>query len=240
MNKEVRELTIAANHSSSPRKKIRAILTGATGMVGEGVLHECLNHSDVERVLVINRKPCGVIHPKLTEIVQPDLFDLSSIESQLSGYNACFFCLGVSSVGMNEAEYSRITYDLTLYIANLLSNLNPEMVFCYVTAGGTDSTEQGKSMWARVKGKTENDLLQLPFKGAYMFRPGYIHPTKGLNNFHRYYAALSWLYPVLRPIFPKYVITLKELGKAMIHIVNDGYERPILESKDMAKAAQLK
>jgi uncharacterized protein YbjT (DUF2867 family) len=231
-------MTMSTNNQL-PRKKIRAIITGATGMVGEGVLHESLNHSDVERVLVINRKPCGVTHPKLTEIVQPNLFDLSSIESQLSDYNACFFCLGVSSVGMSEAEYSRITYDLTLYIANLLSGLNPEMVFCYVTAGGTDNTEQGKSMWARVKGKTENHLLQLPFKGAYMFRPGYIHPTKGLKNVHRYYAVLSWLYPVLRPIFPKHVITLRELGKAMIHIVNDGFETSILESKDMAKAAKL-
>ncbi|MGO4346605.1 epimerase [Paenibacillus sp. MCAF9] len=222
------------------RKKVRAIITGSTGMVGEGVLHECLNHSEVEQVLVINRKPCGVTHPKLTEIILPDLFDLSSIESRLSGYNACFFCLGVSSVGMKEAEYSRITYGLTLYIANLLSKLNTDMTFCYVTAGGTDSTEQGKSMWARVKGKTENDLLKLPFKGAYMFRPGYIHPTKGLKNVHRFYGLLTWLYPALRPIFPKHVITLRELGIAMIHIVNEGYETSILESKDMAKAAKLK
>ncbi|NHN29079.1 NAD-dependent epimerase/dehydratase family protein [Paenibacillus agricola] len=218
--------------------KINVIITGATGMVGEGVLHECLLHADVERILVINRKPCGVQHPKLTEIVHPDLFDLSSIESQLEGYNACFFCLGVSSVGMDEAKYSRITYDLTLYIAGLVSSVNPGMVFCYVTGTGTDSTEQGKSMWARVKGKTENQLLKLPFKRAYMFRPGYIHPIKGLKNMHRYYAAFTWLYPVLRRLLPKHVITLSELGKAMIDLVNHEYESNILESKDMVKIAQ--
>ena len=220
--------------------KIRAVLTGATGMVGEGVLHECLNHPYVEQVLVLTRRPCGVTHPKLTEIVLSDLFDLSAIESQLSGYNACFFCLGVSSIGMSKAEYSRITYDLTMYAAGLLSGLNPDMVFCYVTAEGTDRTEQGKSRWARVKGRTENHLLQLPFKGAYMFRPGYIQPTKGLKNAHRFYAAITWMYPVLRRFFPKHVITLSELGRAMIHIVNRGYPASVLESSDMAKAAQLK
>ncbi|MFX3635931.1 MAG: NAD-dependent epimerase/dehydratase family protein [Candidatus Pristimantibacillus sp.] len=214
-------------------KKISVIITGATGMVGEGVLHECLIHPDVERILLINRRPCGLSHPKLKEIVQADLFDLSSVESQLSDYQACFYCLGVSSVGMSEAEYSRITYDLTLYVAGLLSRLNPEMVFCYVTGEGTDQTEQGKSMWARVKGRTENHLLQLPFKRAYMFRPGYIHPIKGLNNAHRYYAVLSWIYPILRRLMPKYVISLSELGRAMITLVNEGYEASILTSKDM-------
>lgn len=159
------------------REKIRAILTGATGMVGEGVLHECLMHPDVERVLVINRKPCGLSHPKLTEIVHQDFFDLSPIESRLADYNACFFCLGVSSIGMSEEQYNRLSYDLTLSIADLLCSRNPDMVFCYVSGSGTDSTERGKSMWARVKGRTENHLLQLPFKRAYMFRPGYIHPT---------------------------------------------------------------
>jgi uncharacterized protein YbjT (DUF2867 family) len=220
------------------KKKLKVILTGATGMVGEGVLHECLNHPDVEQVLIINRKPSGVTNAKLTEIVHADLFDLASIESWLNGYNACFYCLGVSSVGMNESAYSRITYDLTLYIAGLLVRINPEMVFCYVTAGGTDRTEQGRSMWARVKGKTENDLLKLPFKSAYMFRPGYIHPTKGLKNAHRFYAAFTWMYPVLRLVLPKHVITLGELGRAMIHIVDRGYESSILESRDMAKVAQ--
>ena len=218
--------------------KIRAIITGVTGMVGEGVLHESLQHPDVERVLVINRKPCGVSHPKLLEVIHNDFFDLSAIEPLLSNYNACFFCLGVSSVGLKEAEYARLSYDLTLHMATILSSLNADMVFCYVSGTGTDSTEQGKSMWARVKGKTENHLLQLPFKKAYMFRPGYIHPTKGLKNTHKYYAALTWLYPVLRRFFPNVAVSLKELGIAMIHTVNIGYDRSILESKDISKLAK--
>jgi hypothetical protein len=218
--------------------KIRAIITGVTGMVGEGVLHECLQHPDVERILVINRKPCGVSHPKLSEIVHSNFLDLSAIEPQLSSYNACFFCLGVSSIGLKEAEYARLTYDLTLHMASLLSSLNPDMVFCYVSGAGTDSTEQGKSMWARVKGKTENHLLQLPFKKAYMFRPGYIHPTKGLKNTHKYYFALTWLYPILRRFFPNVAVSLKELGIAMIYTVTKGYDRSILESKDIIKLAK--
>ncbi|MCA0753885.1 NAD-dependent epimerase/dehydratase family protein [Paenibacillus sp. N4] len=217
---------------------MRVIITGATGMVGEGVLHECLLNPDVERVLVVNRTPCGVSHAKLSEIVHGDLFDLSELEPQLRGFDACFFCLGVSSVGMSEQAYSRVTYDLTLYVAELLAKLNPEMVFCYVTGSGTDSTEQGRSMWARVKGRTENRLLQLPFKRAYMFRPGYIHPIKGLKNTHGYYKALSWMYPALRLLLPKHVITLKELGRAMINSVTTDYESSILESKDIAKLAK--
>jgi hypothetical protein len=218
--------------------KIRAIITGVTGMVGEGVLHECLQHPDVERVLVINRKPCGVSHPKLLEIIHKDFFDLSAIEPELSNYNACFFCLGVSSVGLKEAEYTRLSYDLTLHMAEILSSLNSDMVFCYVSGTGTDSTEQGKSMWARVKGKTENQLLKLPFRKAYMFRPGYIHPTKGLKNTHKFYAAITWLYPVLRRFFPNAAVSLKELGAAMINTVNIGYDRSILECKDIIKLAK--
>lgn len=207
-------------------------------MVGEGVLYECLQHPDVESVLVVNRKPCGVTHPKLTEIIHSDFYDLSPIESRLAGYNACFFCLGVSSVGMKEEEYSRKTYDLTIHMAERLAGLNPDMVFCYVSGVGTDSTEKGKSMWARVKGRTENRLLRLPFRRAYMFRPGYIHPTKGLNNTHRYYAAMTWLYPLLRRVWPGSVITLREVGKAMIHSVTRGYDDAILHSKDIAKLAR--
>jgi hypothetical protein len=219
--------------------KIRAILTGATGMVGEGVLHECLKHPSVEEVLVINRKPCGVSHPKLKEIIHSDFLDLSAIESQLNHYNACFFCLGVSSVGKKQAEYERLTYDLTMHMANILSRLNPDMVFCYVTGSGTDSTEQGRSMWARVKGRTENSLLKLPFRAAYMFRPAYMHPTKGLKNVHSVYFIFSWLYPVLRRLMPKYVITLRELGIAMINAVNKGYDQPILESRDIVELAKI-
>ena len=166
--------------------KIRSIILGSTGMVGEGVLHECLKSPGVESVLVINRRPCGMVHEKLTEIIHPDFHDFSSIKDQLSGYNACYFCMGVSSLGMKEADYNRVTYDLTLHVANTLVKINPEMTFCYVSGAGTDSSEQGRSMWARVKGKTENDLLKLPFNAAYMFRPGYIQPIKGLKNTYKF------------------------------------------------------
>lgn len=225
---------------TSTRSKIRAIITGTTGMVGEGVLNECLMHPEVEQVLVINRNPCGISHPKLIEVLHSNFFDLSTIEPQLINYNACFFCLGVSSVGMKEEEYQRVTHDLTLHVASLLSGLNPEMVFCYVSGDGTDSTERGRSMWARIKGRTENDLLRLPFKRAFMFRPGYIHPTKGLKRTHNYYRALSWLYPVARQLIPNHVISLRELGVAMIHTVNTGYDQSILECKDIARLALTK
>jgi len=218
--------------------KIRAIITGTTGMVGEGVLHECLLHPDVEHVLVINRKPCGVSHPKLKEIIHSDFYNLSSIENQLTDYNACFFCLGVTSVGLKEEQYHRLTYDLTVHVAETLSTLNKNMTFCYVSGAGTDSTEKGKSMWARVKGATENKLMRLSFRKAYMFRPGYMHPTKGLKNTLKYYRAFSWMYPVLRALFPNFVSTLQELGLAMINTVNKGYDKSILEVKDIVKLAK--
>ena len=213
--------------------KINAIITGATGMVGEGVLNESLIHPDVEKVLVINRKPCGVIHPKLTEVLHTDFFDLSPVTEHLKGYNACFFCLGVSSVGMNKEKYYSLTYTLTMHMADLLSKLNNEMIFCYISGSGTDSSEKGRINWARVKGKTENDLMKLPFKKAYSFRPGFMLPTKGLKNSHSFYTGFNLLYPVLRLILPNYVSTLKELGLAMINSVLKGYEKPILEVKDI-------
>lgn len=218
--------------------KIRAIITGATGMVGEGVLHECLQNPDVEQVLVINRKPGGVTHDKLREIIHADFFNLTPIESQLTGYNACFFCLGVSSVGMNETEYRRLTYDLTLHAAQLLARLNPDMTFCYVSGAGTDSSEQGRSMWARVKGTTENALLRLPFKKAYMFRPGFMKPTPGLKNANEYYAYINWLYPIGRALYPAGFSTLQELARAMIKSASVGYEKSILEVKDFVMLAK--
>jgi uncharacterized protein YbjT (DUF2867 family) len=213
--------------------KIKAIILGATGMVGEGVLHESLNHPQVESVLVVNRRPCGVIHEKLKEIIHQDFFDFASIEDQLSGYNACYFCMGVSSVGMREDEYHRITYDLTLNIASLLQKNNPDMTFCYVSGAGTDGTEQGRSKWARVKGKTENDLLKLGFNDAYMFRPGYIQPIKGLKNTYKIYKVIGPFYPVLKALFPKYVVTLEELGWAMIQVVLNGSDNKVLECSDI-------
>lgn len=217
--------------------KIKAIITGATGMVGEGVLHECLLHPDVEFVLVINRKPCGVKNNKLKEIIHKDFFDLSEIENQLTGYNACCFCAGVSSVGKKESEYKKITYDLTMNFAETLVKLNSEMIFCYVSGVGTDSSEKGKSMWARVKGKTENDLLKLPFKDAYMFRPGYIHPIRGLKNTYTIYKMFSPLYPIIKLFFSKYVVTQKQLGIAMINVTLIGSEIKILNCPDIAGLA---
>ncbi len=217
--------------------KIRAIVTGATGMVGEGVLHECLQSPEVEAVLIVNRKPSGITHPKLTEIIHSDFFNLSAIANQLAGYNACFFCLGVSSVGMNEADYTKMTYTLTMHFAETVSKANKDMVFCYVSGSATDSTEKGKSMWARVKGKTENDLMKLPFKKVYNFRPGYMHPTPGLKNTLKYYKYVSWMYPFFRATMRGFVSTLAELGKAMVNTVNKGPENPILEVKDIVALA---
>ncbi len=220
-------------------EKIRAIVTGATGMVGEGVLHECLLHPDVESVLIINRRPSGMNHPKLKEIIHPDFFDFSSIEEQLKGYNACFFCLGVSSIGMKVAEYKKITYDLTMHVAQTLSKLNPDMVFCYISGSGTDSTEKGRLMWARVKGKTENDLMKLPFKAVYAFRPGFLKSTKGLKNTLPAYKYFAWLYPLMRPLFPAMLGTLHELGLAMINSIKYGFPKKVLEVKDIRRLSGI-
>ncbi len=215
----------------------KAIITGATGMVGEGVLLECLSHPNVEQVLVINRKPVGVSHPKLREIIHTDFFNLSPIEEQLSGYNACFFCLGVSSVGISKEEYKHITFDLTLNVAQVLAKLNPEMTFCYVTGAGTDSSEQGGMAWARVKGATENALMRL-FKQAYMFRPGFMKATPGQKNIKSYYKYFEWLYPIGRALYPAGFCTLQEVGLAMINAASKGYPKQILEVKDIVKLAK--
>ena len=206
-------------------------------MVGEGVLHESLNHPEVESVLVINRKPCGITHDKLKEIIHQNFHDFSTIEDQLTGYNACYFCMGVSSFGMKEADYRRITYNLTMHVAIILVKNNPGMTFCYVSGVGTDSTEKGRSMWARVKGKTENDLMKLPFKGSYMFRPGYIQPTAGLKNAYKIYKIAGPLYPIWNTFFPNYVCTLEQLGLAMINSVLKGSDLQVLEVKDIRKFA---
>ena len=216
---------------------IKAIIFGATGMVGEGVLHEALKDPSVESVLVIGRRPCNVSHPKLREILHADFYDYSGIEKQLTGYNACFFCLGVTSIGKNEQEYIRLTYDLTMAAARALVRWNPEMVFCYVSGMGTDSSEHGRSMWARVKGKTENDLMKLPFKAVYAYRPGFIRSTPGLKNTLTLAKPLAPLYPILRTLLPKYVCTLEDVGRSMIRVVQHGYPRDILECEDIARSA---
>ncbi len=217
--------------------KLNVILTGATGMVGEGVLHESLNHRDVKSVLVINRKKCNVEHPKIKEIIIDNFYDLSSIENQLLGYNACFFCLGTTSIGKSEELYSKITFELTRTFADTLVKLNPEMTFCYVSGSGTDTSEKGKLMWARVKGKTESYLLSL-FPKAYMFRPGLIIPTKGLKNTLRPYKILSPLIPIIKLIIPNFICSLKEIGVAMINSSTKGFNKNILEVKDIKILAQ--
>ena len=225
--------------------KLKVIITGATGMVGEGVLHECLKHADVEKVLVITRKPCGYSHPKLTEIVHDNFFNITSLDDKLKGYNACYFCLGVTSLGKNEAEYTKLTYTLTLNFATTLAMLNPDMTFCYISGAGTDSTEKGRTMWARVKGKTENDLMKLSFKQVYNFRPfGIIPflPLKPSQTYYKTYKYLGWLFSLMKVITPNYVITLKDLAAAMINSSLIGYSRNNLEVKDikiLAKATPL-
>ncbi len=214
-------------------QKINLVITGVTGMVGEGVLHECLDHDSIESVLVLGRRPCAITHPKLKEIVHSDFLDLSSIASRLVNYNACFFCLGVSSVGLKEPEYSRLTYDLTMHVADTLARNNPELTFCYVSGAGTDSSEKGRLMWARVKGKTENDLKKLPFKSVFNFRPGVIEPTPGLKNTLPAYKWVGWLIPVIRFLLPNYISSLKDLGLAMINCVMLGYEKDTLEVRDI-------
>lgn len=214
-------------------KPIKVIVTGATGMVGEGVLHECLQHPMVTEVLIVNRRSLGLDHPKLKEIIHKDFFDVSPIETQIKGYDACFFCLGVSSVGMKEPDYYKLTYTLTLGFAETLARLNPDMTFEYISGASTDSTEKGRMMWARVKGKTENDLAKLPFKREYNFRPGYMHPTPGLKNTNKYYKYITWLYPILKRLTPNSVSTLSDMGKAMINAALYGYEKQILEVKDI-------
>jgi hypothetical protein len=218
--------------------KINVIITGATGMVGEGALMESLLHPDVEKVLVINRKPCGITHPKLTEIIHKDFFNISPIADRLKGYNACFFCLGVSSVGMKEGLYYSLTYTLTMHVAEILSQQNSDMTFCYISGAATDSTEKGRLNWARVKGKTENDLMKLPFKKAFAFRPGFLEPSKDAKNIKPVFKVLLVLIPLVKLLSPNTVTTLKELGLAMIKSASTGYEKPILEVSDIKALAK--
>jgi uncharacterized protein YbjT (DUF2867 family) len=216
---------------------LRVILTGATGMVGEGVLHECLLSPEVESVLLVSRKSSGMQHPKIKEIIHADFLDRSSIASGLTGYNACFFCLGVSSVGITKELYEKLTYDLTIGFAATLAQQNPGMVFSYISGRGTDSSEKGKMHWARVKGKTENDLQKLPFKAVYSFRPGIMKPTKGLKNTLPLYKWAGWLIPVINTVSPHSVISLAELGQAMIHAVTREYRKSVIEIGDIQALA---
>jgi uncharacterized protein YbjT (DUF2867 family) len=216
---------------------MRVILFGGSGMVGQGVLRECLRDPQVAQVLSVVRSPGAQTDPKLRELVRPDLFDLQGAEAELQGHDACFFCLGVSSAGMTEAAYRHLTFDLTLSVARTLVPLNPGMTFVYVSGAGTDSSEHGRSMWARVKGATENALLKLPFKGAYLFRPGAIEPLNGIRSktasYRVFYRALGPLLPLLRAAFPKYVTTTEQMGRAMLRVARDGAPKHVLESADI-------
>jgi nucleoside-diphosphate-sugar epimerase len=216
---------------------IRTIITGATGMVGEAVLLECLDNPAVAQVLVIGRKPGGRSHPKLREVIHADFFDPAPLESQVAGYDACFFCLGVSSVGMEAERYRRMTYDLTLGVAQVLAKANPAMTFCYITGKGTDSSEQGRIAWARVKGATENALLRL-FRNGYMFRPGMMKAMPGQKNLPALYRYLFWVYPIGRALFPASFCTLQELARAMINAASRGYEKRVLEVADIVTLAK--
>jgi len=221
---------------------MNVLIFGATGMVGQGVLRECLLANDVARVTAVGRTATGVQHPKLRDLLVPDLMNYAQVEGELRGYDACYFCLGVSSAGMDEAQYSRITYDLTLAAAAVLARLNPQMTFVYVSGTGTDSTERGSVMWARVKGRTENALRRLPFKGVYLFRPGVIQPLNGARSKTRVYAVaymlIGWSIPLLRAMFPRRIVTTESVGQAMLAVTRHGAPQAILEPGDIYDAAR--
>jgi uncharacterized protein YbjT (DUF2867 family) len=218
-------------------RSMDVILFGATGMVGQGVLRECLLDPGVNRVVTVGRTKTGQSHPKLREIVPSDLYDLAPLANDLTGFDACFFCLGVASAGMSEEAYSRVTYDLTVGTATILSRLNPQMTFIYVSGLGADSTEKGRVMWARVRGKTENAILRLPFKRAYIFRPGIIQPMHGIKSRTKLYRAgyiiLAPLLPLMRRLSPRLMTTTERIGRAMLRAARDGAPKPILHTEDI-------
>ena len=219
---------------------MKVLITGTTGMVGKGVLYTCLDDPDVEKVVTISRSSCEVSHPKLEEIIHKDFFDLTAIESQFEGFDACYFCLGVSSVGMSEDQYRHLTYTLTMTFAETLFKLSPQAVFCYVSGAGTDETESARMMWARVKGKTENDLSRMGFKGSYAFRPGFIQPMRGIKSKTNWY---QFFYNVLKPFYgllqrmPKYVTDTDKVGFAMLQVTKHRYHRTIIESNEINELA---
>lgn len=215
----------------------KIIITGTTGMVGEGVLLACLNDARIEEILLLNRKPCGYVHSKIKEIIHSDFFNLSAIENELKGYQACFFCLGITSVGTHQEVYYKTTYTLTMHVAETLSKLNPELTFCYISGSGTNAN--GRLKWAQVKGKTELDLMKLPFKQVYNLRPGFIKPLPEQRYAHKFYNYIGWLYPIGRAFFPNGFCTMKELAAAMKNTLHTKNVRKILEGKDIIALAKL-
>lgn len=216
----------------------KVIVTGATGMVGEGVMYECLKSDLISEVLIINRRPSTYTHPKLKQIIHADFFDFKPIEESLKGYDACFFCLGVTSLGKGVKEYARLTHDLTLQVGSTLSRLNPSMTFCYISGSGNDLSEKGRMMWARVKGKTVNDLRKLPFKAVYDFRPAMIEPIKGLKNTLKFYHYVGWLMPLLYRFAPNMICKLSDIGKAMINTLIFAPQNNVMEVKDIVELAR--
>lgn len=218
------------------------LIFGATGMVGQSVLRECLEAAEVRRVVAVGRTPTDITHPRLTDLVTPDLTDLRAIGAQLAPFDACFFCLGVSSIGLSEPDYTRITYDLTMSVARTLVRANPQMTFVYVTGAGTDSSEKGKSMWARVKGRTENELRTLGFKAAYMFRPGVIQPMHAVRSktvaYRLAYVLAKPFFGLMRRFWPRSIVTSIDVGLAMLTVARGGYPRAILEVADIQDAAR--
>ena len=216
---------------------LRVIITGASGMVGEGVLHECLKSDLVKEVLVLGRRACGTTHPKVKELLHSNFHDISAIADELKDYDACFFCAGVSSVGKKEDEFYHLTYTLTMHVAETLAKQNSNMTFCYVSGAGTDSSEKGRLMWARVKGKTENDLTKLPFAQVYNFRPGIIESLPGMKNTIKLYKYFKWLILLVNLSSKKGVVSLAEIGQAMLKVATKGYKKQILEVKDIKELA---
>jgi len=220
----------------------KVIITGATGMVGKGVLLECLDHDSISEVLVIGRNPLGIKHPKLKELIHSDFTNLVEVKDKLLGYDACFYCLGISAAGLKEEQYKRITYEFTLALAKTLFKINPKMTFNYVSGEGTDTSEKGKMMWARVKGKTENDLLNLGFKQSFMFRPGAIIPLRGIKSktksYQFMYDYFLWLVKIIKLIAPNSVVSTSQIGLAMINSMLNGYPDKILRPKDILKLSK--
>lgn len=223
---------------------MKVILFGASGMVGQGALRELLADSDVQAVLAVGRSASGQRHAKLKELVQQDVTDLGIIEHELASYDACLFCVGVSAAGLSEEDYKRITYDLTIKVAQTLERLNPKMTFVYVSGGGTDSTERGRVMWARIKGATENALLAMPFRRAYMLRPGFVRPLDGIVSktgwYRALYAVTGPLYPLLKRLFPSQVTTTQEVGVAMLELLKRGSGERVLENRDIVALAGMR
>jgi uncharacterized protein YbjT (DUF2867 family) len=217
----------------------KIIITGTTGMVGEGVLLECLSHPQVSAVLSVSRKSAGMSHPKLKEYIVPDFLSLKEDDANLKGYDACFFCAGASSIGLKEAEYSRVTFDTTTHFAKVLLKQNPQMTFIYVSGAGTDGTEKGRVMWARVKGKTENTLAAMPFKKVYNFRPGFMKLTPGQKNALSLYKYIGWMFPFFAIVLPNMTSTLKQVGQAMINCLIIGCDKQTLEVKDINKMGNI-